>query len=263
MEKIMYRWWKKLVSLLNTNVSASFSTRPLFQVSRQLPTAAKGNRVHIMSAELNIKLSASVLLILCMIQSFNMVSTIQTKTTVHRRDEPEILSTKKRQYPSLSVINGARMRISDHESTIPPFHKLMQVPQCSWSYNQFQDTGDIWHKAATSICLPQLVVYSYGGSHWQYVELSQDSLKPLLVIIIESRAGKEWSFHCKLQWTLIHWWRVVWLKNKRVMMHGCKFHWCLHYSQSRDGSPPFGGAIAVMSLLPGAALNIRTWNLAK
>jgi hypothetical protein len=33
--------------------------------------------------------------------------------------------------------------------------------------------------------MPASVVYSYGGSHWQYVELSQDSLKPLLVIIIE------------------------------------------------------------------------------
>lgn len=137
----MYRWWKKLVSLLNTNVSASFSTRPLFQVSRQLPTAAKGTRVHIMSAELNIKLPASVLLIFCMIQSFNMVSTIQTKTTVHRRDEPEILSTKKRQYSSLSVINGARMRISDHESTIPSFHKLMQVPQCSGATTSFKTLG--------------------------------------------------------------------------------------------------------------------------
>ncbi len=51
--------------------------------------------------------------------------------------------------------------------------------------------------------------------------------------------------------------KSVWLKNKRVILHGCKFHWRLHYSQSRDGSPPFGGAIAVMSLLPGAALNIR------
>jgi hypothetical protein len=29
-----------------------------------------------------------------------------------------------------------------------------------WSYNQFQDIGDIRHEAATSICLPQLVVYS-------------------------------------------------------------------------------------------------------
>lgn len=111
-------------------------------------------------AEIYIKLPASVLLILCMIQSFKMVSTIWTKTAVHRRDEPEILSTKKRQYPSLSVINGARMRTSDHESPTPPFHKLMQVPQCSWSYNQFQDIGDIWHEAATSICPPQLVVYS-------------------------------------------------------------------------------------------------------
>jgi hypothetical protein len=111
-------------------------------------------------------------------------------------------------------------------------------------------------------CL-SLLCTVYGGSHWQYVEPSEDSLKPLLVIVIESWAGNEWSFHCKLQWTLIHWWRVIWLKNKRVMMHGCKFHWRLHYSQSRDGSPPFGGAIAVMSLLPGAALNICMWNSAK
>jgi hypothetical protein len=151
------------------------------------------------------------------------------------------------------------MRTSDHESPTPPFHKLMQVPQCSWwSYNQFQYIGDLWHEAATSVCLPQLCTV-YGGSHWQY----QDSLKPLLVVVIEAWAGNEWSFHCKLQWTLIHWWRVVWLKNKRVMMHGCKFHWHLHYSQSRDGSPPFGGAIAVMSLLPGAALNICMRNSAK
>lgn len=167
MEKIMYRWWKKLVSLLNTNVSASFSTRPLFQLSRQLPTAAKGNRVQIMShweAEIYIKFPASVLLILCTIRSFKMVSTIRTKTAVHRRDEPEILSTKKRQYPSLSAINGARMRTSDHESPIPPMQLELQPVSRHWGHM----TWSCHLNMPASVSCVQFTV-EVIGSMWNWV----------------------------------------------------------------------------------------------
>jgi hypothetical protein len=42
------------------------------------------------------------------------------------------------------------------------------------------------------------------------------------------------------------------------MKYGHRFHWRLHCSQSRDGSPPFEGATVVRSLLQEAALNVPT-----